>query len=260
MIRRSKIYSPVVLSVLAIIFIISGSTACKKPEQGAVPAKPEAGQPAAAEARPEMAIQEGLNEVGGTVKSALGRYFYIAQLPGFDFILNGAVEGGDPSALVGKDVRIKAVFNREKPSVLVTQSLEVKEGENQFKSVYSSTDTTIPEDFFAQKSRDEYPELKITNINKSEDWEGKGKGKVFGKLISEAGGQGNAISILDEKGKEVGKVIVDSITGYANYYIKKLRLFDTFWFYLNIKESVPRNLRLRNRELFHADVVFTGLY
>jgi hypothetical protein len=68
------------------------------------------------------------------------------------------------------------------------------------------------------------------------------------------------ISIADDKGKEIGKVIVDGFTAYANYYVKKLRLFDTFWFYINIKDSVDKKVRPKTKELFHADVVFTGLY
>ncbi|MEW5902504.1 MAG: hypothetical protein AB1715_13645, partial [Acidobacteriota bacterium] len=59
---------------------------------------------------------------------------------------------------------------------------------------------------------------------------------------------------------EIGKVLVDGVSDFANYYIKKLRLFDRFWFYLNIKESVDVKVRRRTRELFHADVVFAGLY
>jgi hypothetical protein len=152
------------------------------------------------------------------------------------------------------------VFNRESPSLLVAQSIDLQEGPTQLKNVFNKADAAIPEDYFPQKSRGDYPELTITAINKSADWEGKDKGRVHGKLIPGPGGQGQDISILDTAGKEIAKVIVDNITEYANYDVKKLRLFDTFWFYLNIKESVEPRLRAKNKEIFHADVVFAGLY
>jgi len=244
------------LSVLAFLLIMFGSLACKKAAQPAAPAE-GAAAPAAEEG---TTIKEGVNEVSGTVKSALGKYFYISQLPGFDIVAAGPVENGDAGALLGKDVKVKVVFNRETPSVLVAQAIDIKEGAAQFKNVFNKADAAVPDDYFSQKVRPDYAPLKITNINKSEDWEGKGKGKVFGKLIAAADGKATAVSILDDKDKETGKVIIDNITEYANYYIKKLRLFDSFWFYLNIKDSVDKKLRPKNKELFHADVVFTGLY
>ncbi len=255
---KNKTAAVLGLSGLAFLLIImSGGMACKKAAQQAAPAAGTAAAPAGQES---LTINEGLNEVSGTVKSALGKYFYISQLPGFDIVAAGQVETGDASALLGKDVKVKAVFNREKSSVLVAQSIDIKESETQFRNVFNKTDAAVPEDFFDQKARPDYQEIKITNINKSEDWEGKGKGKVRGKFIPGAGGQGNAISILDEKDKEVGKIIVDNITEYATYCMKKLRLFDTFWFYFNIKDSVDKKLRPKNKEIFHGDIVFAGLY
>jgi hypothetical protein len=254
---KSKTTAVLGLSGLAFLLIVSGSIACKKAAQEGAPAAGTAAAPAAQEG---TTINEGLNEVSGTVKSALGKYFYISQLPGFDIVAAGQVDTGDASVLLGKDVKVKAVFNHEKPSVLVAQSVDIKEGETQFKNVFNKTDAAVPEDYFDQKTRPDYQEIKITNINKSEDWEGKGTGKVRGKLIPGAGGQGNAISILDEKDKEAGKIIVDNVTEYATYCMKKLRLFDTFWFYFNIKDSVDKKLRPKNKEIFRADIVFTGLY
>jgi hypothetical protein len=77
---------------------------------------------------------------------------------------------------------------------------------------------------------------------------------VHGKLV------GSTIIVTDEKGKEVGKILVDSTTEFANYYIQKLKLFDKFWFYIDIKETVDAKVRRKTRELFHADVIFAGLY
>jgi hypothetical protein len=88
----------------------------------------------------------------------------------------------------------------------------------------------------------------------------KEKAKVYGKLIPGPNNQGQTVSVLDAAGKEIAKVIVDSMTNYAQYYVKKLRLFDSYYFYFTVKESVARNLRARTREIFHADVVAVGLY
>jgi hypothetical protein len=245
------------LSILVFFLIASGSIACK---QAASPAATAASQQAATPEPAAAGIKEGLNDVMGAVKIGLGKYFYVPTVQGFDIVVMGQVDGGDAGGLVGKEVRVKGEFNREKPNLLIAQTIDIKESATQWKNVYTTTDKASPPDYFDQKTRGDYLELKITNINKSEDWEGKGKGKVLGKLVPGANNQGSAISIVDDKGKEIGKIIVDSATEFANYYIKKLRLFDTFWFYFNIKESVDKKLRLRNKELFHADVIFAGLY
>jgi len=246
-----------ILSLIAAAAMLAAGPACKQAAQPAATAESE--QTAAAEAA-AAGIQEGLNDVAGSVKIGLGKYFYVPTVQGFDIAVMGQVDGGDASGLVGKEVRVKGEFNREKPNLLIAQAIDVKENEIQWKNAYTTADKAVPPDYFDQKTRGDYSALRITNINKSEDWEGKGKGKVLGKLIAGANNQGSAIAIVDDKGKEIGKIIVDSATEFANYYIKKLRLFDTFWFYFNIKESVDKKLRPRNKELFHADVVFAGLY
>jgi len=251
--KRTKA-AVVSVGVLAFLLIMAGGVACKKADETQTPA---AAAPAAQEG---TTLKEGLNDLSGTVKSALGKYFYISQHPGFDIVASGQVDTGDASILLDKEVKAKVIFNPATPAVLIAQNIELKEGESQYRSVFSSSDASIPADFLDQKARNEFAELKITNINKSEDWEGKGKGKVFGKLIPGAGGQGQAVSLADDKGKEIAKVIVDNMTEYARYYVKKLRLFDSFWFYLNIKDSVDKKLRAKNKEVFHADVVFAGLY
>jgi hypothetical protein len=238
---------------------MSGSIACKKAEEKKTIREWAAGSQSAGAAGQEgFTIKEGVNDLSGTVKSSLGKYFYISQHPGFDIAASGS---GGPLPLKDKDVKVKAFFKHEIPSLLIAQSIEVKEENGQYKKVFTAAgNAAIPEDFFDQKMRGDYQELKITNILKSEDWENKGKGKVYGKPLAGADGKVNAVSILDDKGKEFAKVIVDNMTEYANYYISKLRLFDTYWFYLNIKESVDKKLRPKNKELFHADIVFCGLY
>ena len=56
------------------------------------------------------------------------------------------------------------------------------------------------------------------------------------------------------------KILVDNETDFARYYIKKLSLFKEFWFYLEVKTTVDVKVRRKSRELFHADVLFAGLY
>jgi hypothetical protein len=255
MTRKSRFAAVLGVGILSFLLILSAGVACKKTSNPG-----EAKAVAPEKAKEVNAVKEGVNEIAGTVKSALGKYFYIGQLPGFDILADGAIEGGDASTLLGKDVKVKAAFNREKPSLLIAQSIEIKESETQFKSVFSKADAVAPADFFLQKDRADYAEIKITGIAKSADWEGKGKGKVSGKLIVGADGKPTAISVLYDKGKETARIIVDSISDYAAYYLKKLRLFDTTWFYFNIKDSVDPKLRAKAKEVFHAEIVFIGLY
>jgi hypothetical protein len=68
------------------------------------------------------------------------------------------------------------------------------------------------------------------------------------------------IVLADDKGKEIGRIIVDKVSEFSQYYLKKLRLFDKFWFYLNVKDSVDKKVRAKTKELFHADVLFAGLF
>ncbi|MCX6565967.1 MAG: hypothetical protein NTW38_06020 [Candidatus Aminicenantes bacterium] len=243
------------LSLVALLVMMS-AVACGK--KAAAPAATEGEIAQTADAG--LAIVIGLNTVAGTVKNAKGNYFYMDEVPGFDVAVTGPVEGGDATALIGKPVRIKGLFNKDVPNLLVAQSIEIKEGEQQYKSVYASTDASAPQDFFNQKTREEYASLALTKIDKSEDWEGKGKGKVFGILIPAAAGQNALISVLGADDKEIGKVIVDSETNCAAYNSEKLRLFEKRWFYLSIKDSVDKKLRAKNKEMFRADVVFIGLY
>jgi len=245
-----------VVSALAIAFILTGNIACSK-KAGDGAAAPVVKGEQAAPVSQEMGIKEGVNDITGTVKSALGKYFYIVQMPGFDITLSGNF---DAAMLVGKDVKVKAEFHRDRPSLLVAQSIEAKEGTAPFAIVYTASETGYPQDFFDQKMRTEFAELKITAITKAADWEGKGKVKIPGRFIPASEKQVAAIAILDDKDKETARVIVDNMTEYTNYYLKKLRLFDKFWFYLTIKESVPANQRAKAKEIFHADIVFAGLY
>ncbi|MGD8540558.1 MAG: hypothetical protein PVI66_17730, partial [Candidatus Aminicenantes bacterium] len=68
------------------------------------------------------------------------------------------------------------------------------------------------------------------------------------------------IVVFDDRGREAGWILVDTMDDLADFYVKKLHLFDKFWFYMDVKETVEWRTRRRSRELFHADVLFAGLY
>ncbi len=240
MTRQKKFNRLILLSVLLLAVAMVGTSVAQE------------AQPQAAQEKPAAA--GGLTEFEGTVKMGLGKYFYLPSAKGFDVIVQGTIEGQDASTLVGKDIRVRGALLKDDPSVFVADSIEIKEG-GQYRSVFSRTADVALEDHLAAKERDAYQALKITKIDKADEWEGKGKGRVYGQLEN-----GKSIVLTDEKGKEIGKILIDSRTTYADYYIKKLRLFDRFWFYINIKDTVDAKVRKKTRELFHADLVLAGLY
>ncbi len=185
----------------------------------------------------------------GKVQTGLGPYLYLPSAQGVDI----ALQGFDAATLVGKDVRVKGEMLTDKGTIFRADSVEEKSGAG-YTPVYTRNGDLVVNDVVTLEGRAAYTALAIDNINKPEQWEGKGQAKVFGQL------QDNVIVLRDDKGKETGRILVDSITPYAQYYVKKLRLFDRLWFYMNVKESVDKKLRAKNKELFHADVLFAGLF
>jgi hypothetical protein len=196
--------------------------------------------------------QQAVSEFEGIVKVGVGRYLYLPSAQGFDIVL----QGGDAAALAGKEVRVKGELMKDKASLLVADSLEVKEG-GAWRSAFTRSADVVLEDYVDPKDRDAYEVLKITSANNNQEWEGKTKARVFGKLDE---GQSPFILLTDEKGKEIGKILVDETTDFTRYYLKKLRLFNKFWFYLNVKDTVDKKVRSKSKELFHADIVLAGLY
>jgi len=189
----------------------------------------------------------------GLVKAAVGVYMYIPQAQGLDFVL----QGYDAAQLVGKEVRVKGELLIDKPSIFRADSVEVKDASGAWSSVFTRSQDLVLADYIEPASRDAFVALEIADAIKGEQWEGKGKAKIHGRL---QGDGANVIAVLGANGKEIGKILVDSMTDYARYYIAKLRLFNEFWFYLNIKDSVDKKVRPKTKELFHADVVFGGLF
>lgn len=222
---------------LAMLVALGGAVACQK----------NAAEGQAAE------IQKTVNEFDGTVRAALGRYMYLSTAQGFDIVLPGL----DAATLVGKNVKIKGNLLSDHPPVFLADSVELKEAAGAGSSVYTRSQEFQAEDFIEFKAREAVPVLAISGVTKPEEWEGKPQSKVYGKLQK---GEVTYIVLSDDKGKESAKIIVDSSTTYANYYLNKLKLFDKFWFYLNIKDSVDKKIRPRTKEIFHADVVGVGLF
>jgi len=236
------------LSMLLLLLVILGNMACKK------------------EAVEEQADTEDIINFEGVVKVGFGKYLYVPEARGFDIVVQGQVDSGDASVLVDKEVRGKGEFSPNRPSILVADSIDVKESGRNWRNVFTRTEEVVLDDYFDVKTRDEFEELKEISYDKKESWEGKEKGKVYGKLETRTVTEGEELKevyriiVLDEENKEVGKVIVDSISESTLYYAKKLRLFDRLWFYVTIKETVPWRTRVGTSELFHADVFFAGLF
>jgi hypothetical protein len=205
-----------------------------------------------------LAVKEGIIEFEGTVKVAVGRYVFIPEARGFDIILQGDIEGGI-EGLVGKEVKGEGEYSPEIPSILIANSLNEKDAGGEGMNIFTrSGDVMVPQ-WMTQLGRDEvFSSLVDLEYNKNEGWEGKEKAKVYGKL--EQMEDVLNIVVLDDKDRETGRIIVDNMDDLADFYIKKLSLFDKFWFYMDVKETVEWNIRRRSRELFHADVLFAGLY
>ena len=228
---RTKKTGILILS-LAVLAAFAGTVACQKKAE-----------------TPAAQAVKSVTEFDGTVRAALGRYMYLSTAQGFDIVLPGF----DAATLLGKTVKVKGNLLVDHPPVFLADSVETGPGQ----TVYTRTQDFQAEDFIEMKAREAVPALAITGVTKPEEWEGKGEGKVYGTLQK---GDVNDIVLTDDKGKEMAKIVVDSISTYSSYYIQKLRLFDKFWFYLKIKDSVDAKLRPRTKEIFHADVFGAGLY
>lgn len=234
-----------VLVGLAFFLVFYGSIACKKAEEADI--EEEA-----------VTLEEGVIAFEGAVKLAVSKYLYIPEVQGFDIVVQGSLESGDVSSLVGKEVRGQGEFTSEKPSVLVVNTIEVKDEAGEWSPVFTRTEDALFEDFLDLNTRNEFKKLESLAYDKKDGWEGKGRAKVYGKLEQE--GDAFKIAVLNDAGKETGKILVDSISDFSRYYIQKLGIFDRFWFYLSIKDTVDWSQRRRSREMFHADILFIGLF
>jgi len=226
-------------------FLILSSVSCQK-----------SGETEESEESPDA--KEGIIEFTGTVKVAHDRFIYMPEASGFDIVVQGEVAGGIEE-LEGKEVRGQGAFSPEMPAILVADTIEVKDETGEYQNVFTRSEEVDYSEFIDMKSRDvQFPTLEDLSYDKKVGWEGKEKAKVYGKL--EKGEEKTSIIIFDDKDRKAGSIIVDSIDEFAEFYIQKLPLFDKFWFYLDIKETVDWKERRRTREMFHADILFAGLY
>ena len=232
------------LILIAFLLVAFGSVACQKTEQE------EAGE--------ETGIQEGVMPFEGTVKGVVGKYVFLPEASGFDIVIQGNLDSGDIGNLINKEVRGEGDISPDMPSILIVNTLEVKGDTGDWTSIFTRSEELVLEDFLDLSAREEFVALADLSYDKKDIWEQNVMAKVYGKL--EKSDNGDKIVVFDEEGKEVGKVIVDSYTDFCRFYLEKLGLFDNFWFYFNVKETVEWNQRRRTREMFHADVVFAGLF
>lgn len=230
--------------LLAFALIISGSIACQ-----------QAGEITQEEAVPE---EEGKLVYEGTPKLAIGKYMFMPEAQGFDIVVQGTVDGGELAALVGQEVRVDGEIRPEQPAVLIANSIEVKEATGEYRNVFTRTEEPVLDEYLNFQARDGFEALDKLEYDDNKGWEDKEKAKVYGSL--EELEDSFRILVFDEDGKQVGYALVDSISDYADFYIKKLHLFDKLWFYLDVKDTIEWRTRRRTSELFHADVIFAGLF
>lgn len=258
--------------LLILIFMVFGSIACKEK----------------AVEEDVSTEEEGVIKFEGKVKVAVGKFMYVPELSGFDLVVPDDL---DTSTLVGETVRGEGEFTPERPAILIVNSLEVqnedgswqniftrlkKDESEKGKAVEAGEESELSEEgevlkeevqlenYLDVKTREAFPVFEELSYDKKDIWEGMEQVKVYGKLeeISKEGEEPSyRILVLDEEEeKEIGYILVEEISDFAEFYIKKLRLYDKFWFYLNIKETVDWSVRRRTKEMFHADIIFAGLF
>ncbi len=247
--KRIQNISVLAVFSLALVLIAVGSVACGQKSSETA---------AALETEKATALKEGLNDFEGTVVVASEKYFFLKEVQGIDILVP---DMPNLASLEGKSIKLQGEFNRQRPSLLVANKIQTAEGE-----VYARSAEPDFSDYVDLRDRASYPAMKFVNILQVDSWEGKSKGKIFGKLQKQTVTEGGAtkdvyrLNANDDKGKLVGAVLIDGFTDYASYYLKKLRLFDSFWFYLNIKSTVEAKARVKTKDLFHADAACIGLF
>ncbi len=233
------------IMLLAFLLVAFGSVACQKAEQG--DSGEEGGEP-----------QEGIMPFEGTVKAVVGKYVFLPEASGFDIVIQGDLQSRDMDSLVGKEVKGEGDISPDIPSILVANTLEVKGDTGAWTNVFTRMEDPVLEDFLDLNARQEFVALSDISYDEKDVWEENPKAKVYGTL--EKDDAGDRIVVFDDEGEEVGRILVDSYTDFCNFYLEKLSYFNKFWFYLNEKETVDWAQRRRTREMFHADVVFAGLF
>ena len=229
--------------ILGSMLIVGGMVSCKKGEEVA--------------AQEGATLEEGKIAFEGTVKIVVGKYIFIPEVRGFDLVVQGSLDLEDTSVLVGKKVKGEGQFTPERPSVLIADALEIKEESGEYRNVFTRTEEAALDDYMDLSVRDQFEVLEKLSYDKKDGGEGKAQAKIHGKLEQE---DSYRIVVFDDKGNQTGKIIVDNMTDFAQLYLQKLNLFDKFWFYLTVKDTVEWRTRRRSREMFNADILFAGLF
>jgi hypothetical protein len=203
-------------------------------------------------------IQEGIMPFEGIVKAVVGKYVFLPEASGFDIVIQGNLESGDIQDLIDKEVRGEGDISPDTPSILIANTLEIKGDAGDWTNVFTRTEEVDLDDFLDLNDREEYVAPGDLSYDKKDVWEETEKLKIYGKL--EKNDNGDKIVVFDDEGEEIGRILVDSFTDFSQFYLEKLWHFDKFWFYLIVKETVDWSQRRRTREMFHADVVFAGLF
>ena len=243
--KTDKVSRFIGMILLVFLLIALGSVACKKADEGAI------GEEAAG-------ILEGIMPFEGTVKAVVGKYVFLPEASGFDVVIQGDLESGTLESLIDKEVRGEGTISPDMPSILLANALEVIGDSGDWTNIFTRTEEPVLEDYLDLGAREEFVTLADLSYDKKDVWEQNEKAKVYGSL--EKNDTGDKIAVFDDKGKEIGKILVDSYTDFSQFYLGKLGHFDKFWFYLKVKETVDWSQRRRTREMFHADMVFAGLF
>jgi hypothetical protein len=231
-------------AVLVCSVIIAGTVACGTAEK---------------EASSVKADKEEIIEFEGTVKAAVGDYIFIPEAGGFDIVIQGSIEVENTDSLEGKQVRGEGKIDQENPSVLIADTLEIKDETDSWRNIFTRTEEVALEDYLGVDQREEFLPIEGLAYDKKDSWEGKEKAKVYGEFSESEEGQ--KITVYNQEGSDtIGEIIVDNMSDFAKFYTEKLSLFEKFYFYVDVKDTVDWSIRRRTREMFHADVVFAGLF
>ncbi len=246
--KRSVTFSRFLgIVVLACLLAVMGNIACKKTEEGLVTGE-ESG----------LSLKEGIIEFEGTPKVSVGKFLYVPEAQGFDIVVQGPLDSGELSALIDKEVRGEGEFSPEYPSILVANTIEMKDDSGGWSPVFTKTEDVILDEYLDLQARDGFQVIRELAYNDNEGWEGLENIKIQGTLEETDGAY--KIVVLNENGQEVGNILVDNMANFAQYYVQKLGLFERFWFYVTVKETVEWSVRRTSRDLFHADILFAGLF
>ena len=235
------------IAFLACLLVIAGNVACQKGEE-AVEAEEESG----------VSVGERGIEFEGTVKVVQGKYMYVPEAQGFDIVIQGVLTSGAVDSLLDKEIRGAGDFSPESPSLLVANTIEMKDESGSWVNVFTRSEEAVLGDYMGLNERDGFAVLDELSYDEKDYWEEFEKGKVHGQLEETEGAY--SIVVYDDREREAGRIIIDEMSDLAHYYVKKLGLFDRFWFYLTVKETVDWSQRRNTREMFHADVLFAGLF